>query len=206
MRLLALLTLLLARAAGADPAGPWEWISAARERLLEDSPAVVAFEQEYLPAGFSSGDRERGRLALGLPDCLRWDYDEPYPKSFLLCGAVGWSWNPGESSGRRFALGAEEERGLELLRLRAEELSQSYAARVTASGGGRVEIELDPLSAQTAMASASLVLDAESRRPLELAYRDREGSLTRFELRDFRPAESAAELFLPPSDIEWLED
>ncbi len=84
-------------AAAAEPAAggdPWLTLERVRASLIEDGPAGAEFVQTYVPAGFSTGEEERGRLALALPDCLRWDYEEPYPKSFLLCGEEAFYLEP----------------------------------------------------------------------------------------------------------------
>ena len=104
--LLAFLAVLvvLAVAAGVDAqdaADPWATLQGVRTSLVEAGPTGAAFVQTYVPAGFTSGEQESGTLALALPDCLRWDYQKPYPKSFLLCGGIAHSWNPEDKSGRR---------------------------------------------------------------------------------------------------------
>ena len=74
---------------------PWKVLQGVRQSLVDSGPTAAAFTQTYIPAGFSSGDSESGRLALALPDCLRWDYQDPYPKGFLLCGGVAHGFGEG---------------------------------------------------------------------------------------------------------------
>jgi len=74
-------------AVGAAEIDPWSVLSGVRESLVAAGPTGAEFSQVYVPAGFTSGEKEAGKLALALPDCLRWDYVAPYPKSFLLCAA-----------------------------------------------------------------------------------------------------------------------
>ncbi len=70
----------------------WAVLSGVRQSLVEAGPTEASFTQTYIPAGFSSGEKETGRMSLSLPDCLRWDYQDPYPKGFLLCGEVVHTW------------------------------------------------------------------------------------------------------------------
>ena len=116
---LALLVLVGGAAAGAEE--PWGLLERVRDELTR-SPRQADFVQSYIPAGFSSGEQEEGRIFIALPDCVRWDYQSPYAKSFLLCEETVWTWNEGETSGRRQQLVADEQQGLDLLRLSIESL------------------------------------------------------------------------------------
>ncbi len=211
--LLALLALLqapapLARAAepaASAAAEPWALLAEARQALERASPLLADFEQTFVPAGFSAGESERGRLAIGLPRCLRWDYEEPFPKSYLLCGRSAWAWNPGEATGRLHLLEPDEERGLELLRLGVDELRATYRAALGPATEKTAEIRLVPLAEGGQVRDATLVIDRAARRPVRLAYHDAEGNYTRFELAGYRPLEDAT-LFLPPAALEWLQD
>lgn len=184
---------------------PWTLLADARRALEGASPLVADFEQVFVPAGFSSGESERGRMAIGLPRCLRWDYEEPFPKSYLLCGRSAWAWNPGEATGRLHLLEPDEERGLELLRLGVDELRATYRAALGPATEKTAEIRLVPLAEGGQVRDATLVIDRAARRPVRLAYHDAEGNYTRFELAGYRPLEDAT-LFLPPAALEWLQD
>src|SRR3954471_2172584 len=79
--------------AAAQEVDPWAALKTVRQSLVDAGPTGASFVQTYIPSGFSSGEKESGKLALALPDCLRWDYTAPYPKSFLICGGVLHAWN-----------------------------------------------------------------------------------------------------------------
>ena len=183
----------------------WTELRALRARL-EGRAQVTDFVQEYLPAGFSSGDRETGRLTLALPSCLRWDYDEPFPKSYLLCDDRVWTWNPGESSGRTFVVDPEEDRGLDLLRLGVERLAERYSAELVDPGGPATEIRLAPLGPATEIAAASLRLAPGDGRLAELSYRDVEGNTTRFQFGDPLPLAPDGADLTPPAGLTWIQD
>jgi outer membrane lipoprotein-sorting protein len=191
-------------AAPSAAADSWTRIEGLRKALAEDGALVAHFTQSYVPGGFSSGESESGTLYLALPDCLRWDYDEPYPKSFLLCGQDVYSWNRGESLGRRSRVDAREEVGLDLLLLSVEELRSRYQAN---PGATAEEISLVTLRAPAgAPAQATLRVDAAGRRLTGLSYVDREGNQTRFELSDYRPRKAdERDVFQPPAKISWQE-
>ncbi len=187
-----------------DPSAAWRYLQQVRDRLTEH-PQSADFVQTYLPAGFSSGDRETGRLALALPDCIRWDYESPYPRSFILCDTIVYSWNVGETSGRRQRIAAGEERGLDLLRLGVERLRQHYDARLEVVGDGTLEVVLSPMDGSEEIADARFRIDDQHDRLVGISYRDGQGNLTRFEFSDYRRL-SSVRLFTPPENIEWLED
>lgn len=202
--LAAALAVQVALAAGAaGPPDPWRTLAEVRESLIAGGPTATEFVQTYVPAGFSAGEEESGRLALALPDCLRWDYAEPYPKSFLLCGNEAFYWNPEDGTGRRYAVDREKEPGLDLLLLGVEELRKRYDATAEAAGG-RVTVTLTPLRELVELAGAKLVVDAETLRLVEVSYTDREGGRSRFVLTGHAPLAEDG-LFSPPEAIEWQE-
>jgi len=207
IRTLAVCLLLAATASSASPSvagDAWPRVEGLRRSLADSGSLAARFTQTYVPKGFASGESESGTLFLALPDCLRWDYDEPYPKSFLLCGQDVYAWNRGESVGRHSRVDARQEVGLDLLLLSVDELRTRYSATAGAAPG---EISLVPLHAPaSAPAQATLVLDPSGKRLSGLSYRDREGNLTRFELSEYRSRAAAEkDIFQPPSGISWQD-
>jgi hypothetical protein len=201
-------------AAAQDQSEIWAHVAAVRAGLAEASPLTTDFVQSYTPSGFSVADEESGTLAMNLPpageatsECVRWDYDEPFPKGFLLCDRIAWAWNPGEASGRRQLLGRADSFGLDLLRLSVDQLRSSYEATVVSSQPDRLEVQLVPNGPAAAeIRDASLELDPAAARLLALSYHDVEGNLTRFALGAYRTAPEPQTLFTPPADLEWLEE
>ena len=133
--------------------------------------------QTYIPAGFREGDVESGHLSIWLPDCLRWNYEQPQAKSFLLCGEEVYFWNEDESGGRHYRVEPEEEPGLDLLLVEVGRLKERYVA----------------------------ASEPVSMRVVGMEYTDDEGNLTRFEISDYQQLRHTA-LFQPPQDVEWTED
>ena len=202
----ALLGILAAAAVGpAVAADGWSVLRDLRARL-EAAPQIAEFEQEFLPAGFASGDRETGRLTLGLPECLRWDYDEPFAKSYLLCASTVWTWNPGESSGRTFFVEPDEERGLDLLRLGVERLAESYSAELVDGPPETVAVRLLPLGAVNEISEATLTVADGDGRLRELSYRDVEGNTTRFAFSGHRRLAAGDPELRPPGELTWIEN
>ncbi|MGH9465028.1 MAG: LolA family protein [Thermoanaerobaculia bacterium] len=187
---------------GAPAADPWELLAGARDRLAA-VPQVADFTQTFVPAGFSSGETESGSVALALPDLARWDYRQPFPRTFLVQGETVFTWNEGETSGRSFALSADEAHHLDLLRLDVGVLSRHYGATIARAGETDVEVRLVPSDGGPGLAEVSLTLRAADLLPTSLAYRDSEGNATRFTFVAFRPL-AGTDVFLPPTDIEWL--
>jgi len=191
-----------ASAALAEGPDPWTLLDGVRDSLVAAGPTGAKFTQTYIPAGFSSGEKESGRLALALPDCLRWDYDEPYPKSFLLCGGVAHSWNPQDKNGRRYRVDRKNEPGLDLLLLGVDDLKGRYQATSRTADGGRIEVALAPKGKVAELTDATLTIDPEARRIVQVAYHDREGNLTRFEIAGYQALPRQGQ-FSPPSGINW---
>ena len=200
--LMLTIAVVAATAARAQSPDPWSLLNGVRASLVEAGPTGAKFTQTYIPAGFSSGEKEAGRLALHLPDCLRWDYDEPYPKSFLLCGGVAHSWNPQDKSGRRYRVDRKNEPGLDLLLLGVDDLKGRYQAVTRPADGGRIEIALSPKGKVSELTDATFTIDPEARRIVQVAYHDREGNLTRFEIGGYQGLSRQGQ-FSPPGEIKW---
>ncbi len=214
------LSLTLAGAAGAQVAraqnvqtqpgapDPWTVLQGVRQSLVSAGPTGADFSQVYVPAGFTSGETETGGLSLDLPDCLRWDYQNPYPKSFLLCGGMVYFWNPEDKTGRRYAVNRQTEPGLDLLLLGVEDLKGRYRASARTQPDGRIAVTLAPKEGRPAagrsesLADASFVVDPGRERLVEVAYHDREGNLTRFAITSYHGLPRSGQ-FSPPSGIRW---
>ncbi len=182
----------------------WKLLELVRTRLVAAGPTRADFLQTFVPQGFTTGDSEHGKISMALPDCLRWDYRDPYPKSYLLCGTVAYSWNEGEKAGQRTILDAEKEPGLDLLLLGVNDLSKRYQAKIAPQPSGTIEIRLENLAPHASIASAVLTIDSERAHVIALTYKTREGDETRFTFSDFKPlADRGA--FIPPRDIHWIE-
>ncbi len=213
LALLALLALPLSTTAGeSDPsvqpdsdASPWQTLTDLRTSLIEAGPTRAEFTQTYVPAGFSGGERESGAMSFDLPECMRWDYTEPYDKSFLLCGDRAHYWNEEDRSGRRYDVDRQEEPGLDLLMLSVDTLRERYRAHREVEDDGRVRVTLEPLTDAGSLAEATLTLAAHGDRLSQLTYRDREGNLTRFSLAEPTPLADRDDVFLAPGDIRWQD-
>lgn len=194
----------LAAAQAAPAIEPWQALTELRLHLAASGALGARFRQTYIPAGFASGDEESGRLALALPDCLRWDYSEPYPKAYLLCGSRLHSWVSGEPQGERMQVEAREEAGLDLLLLPVEQLRGRYRASAKAAGGGAILIELIPTDPGSRIAQAELTFDLATERPTALSYRDRDGNRSTFRFEIFELLDDPT-LFTPPATMVWRE-
>ncbi len=175
-----------------------------RRSLVEAGPTTATFSQTYVPAGFASGEKESGSLSLHLPDCLRWDYRDPYPKGFLLCGEMVQAWNPEDHTGRRYRIDRKNEPGLDLLLLGVDDLKARYNAVTRSSANGQIEIALSPKGKAGELTDASLAIDPATLRVVEVSYHDRESNLTRFQIGNYRPLAQPGR-FAPPPDVKWEE-
>lgn len=216
--LLGLLAALLALPAPAQsPAAgaaagvsPWEVLAALRAGLVKAGPITARFEQTYIPAGFSSGDTEKGHFSLWLPDCLRWSYVEPQVKSFLLCKRQAWAWNEEEEGGRNYRVEPEKEPGLDLMLLDLESLKDRYSAEGRQLDGGLYEILLTVGKEKKDKndkndkkgLTARVRIDRAVQRVVGLEYRDEDGNTSRFAISEYQTLGHTA-LFQPPQDIQW---
>ena len=190
-------------ALAADEPDPWIELQALKERLAGEIVSAD-FVQTFLPAGFSSGDEETGVLHLSIPDCLRWDYREPYPKTYLVCGQEAYTWNEGEPQGRRLVLESDAEPGLDFLRLRVETLKLRYSARSETLDTNLLRIVFTPLDPRHSLVHASVDLDMTTHLLRNVTYEDLEGNRSRFDISNYRPTSGSTPFDLP-SNIEWLE-
>jgi outer membrane lipoprotein-sorting protein len=183
----------------------WAAIGEFRSNLESQSPLGSSFVQTYLPEGFSSGDSERGVLLISLPDCLRWDYSDPFPKSFLLCEDTAWYWNPGETVGQRYGVDRQTP-GLDFFLLPTETLRDRYSASSSKNPDGSLSVTLIPNQPSDDVVSATLLLTANDRRLDALSYTDIEGNRTHFEMSDYRTRQTfETALFAPPNEVEWQD-
>lgn len=199
--LAASLAVAVAAPLRAEEAEAWEALTRVRDHLESRGAQEMSFEQTFVPAGFSSGETESGLVTLGLPRCARWDYSDPYPKSYLLCGVELHAWNPGESVGQYYSL-ERDQPGLDLLRLDRERLEATYAASLRRSEDELV-IELTPRRDDgRALAGATLRIAPDGLRILGLSYVDAEGSRTEFTFDAPRPVDAGTR-FEPPGGLRW---
>lgn len=196
----------------AEDAEAWRRVASARDSLAAASPLATSFVQSFTPSGFTMAEEESGTLAIRLTgtepldECVRWDYEDPFPKGFLLCGHIAWTWNPGDASGRRQLIGRADSFGLDLLRLSVDELRESYEAHTGESRDGRLRVRLEPIgAAANEIRDAELEIDGATGRLTALSYHDVEGNLTRFALGDFESVPDPDSRFVPPPELAWLD-
>ncbi len=145
IRVMVAAVTVLALMLAAGPAlaeSPWDLLEELRIDLEKSGPITGRFVQTYVPAGFTEGDRESGHLSLWLPECLRWNYEEPQKKSFLLCNEEVYFWNEDDPGGRHYRIDPEEEPGLDLLLLGVSRLRERYVAASDKLADGTYQISL----------------------------------------------------------------
>lgn len=204
---LAALAPLAAPAAADDPTefSPWVLLENLRDDLQRSGPMTSRFVQTYVPAGFTDGDTESGHLSMWLPDCLRWSYEQPQAKSFLVCAGEVYYWSQDEPGGRHYKIDARQEPGLDLLLVPVSTLRQRYVAASEKQGDGTYAISLATPPAADGSFRAEIRLDRTRTRVTRLEYTDDEGNLTRFVLSQYERLSDTA-LFQPPDGVEWTEE
>ncbi len=204
--LILLTTPVFAQAATADTgeSSPWWALEQVRLKLARRGATTAPFEQTFVAAGFSGGETETGRLTFSLPDCLRWDYADPYPKSFLVCQDTVWYWNEHDMTGRRQEIDSRNEPGLDLLLLSVDSLAERYTASTEENDEGQVVLTLAPKVEAGEIQEAWLTLDPDGGRVVRLEYRDLAGNRTTFTIGDHTPL-AEGEKLSPPKGVHWEE-
>ena len=186
-------------------ADPWQVVDDFRRALDSSGPVSAGFVQTFVPFGFApeDGETERGSLAIDLPGCLRWDYDPPFEKAFLLCGRTVHHWNPGETVGQRYDLSEQAAPGLDFFLLTTGDLRDRYEAELETADGNRLRLVLRPLEPSEDVVLVQVVID-EDQRLRELTYHDAERNENRFVVGDYRSGAPPGR-FEPPAGIDWEE-
>lgn len=182
---------------------PWGVLTSTRNALAHAAIALP-FEQSFVPAGFNSGDRETGIASFGLPRCVRWDYVDPDPRSYLLCDNTVLTWNQGEDAGRRQHLDGRESGPFELWLAPLDELERNYRATLDDLNGDHLVLTVRP-SRQAEFDRAQIVIDRQTRLPVGFEYQDFEGNVTSFDFGDAELVDGDDPRFEPPP-IEWIEE
>lgn len=188
--------------AAAEGSDPWETLEQVRAASETAGILSADFDQSYVPAGFDTAEERSGRMFMELPDCLRVEYSEPYPESYLICGGVVHAWNPEDGSGRRYLVDPEDEPGLDLLLLSTGELRRRYQATVEEGADGALEILLEPHVTTERLREAAFMVRPQTHRIVGIRYRDADGGTTTFELENYQEVEGR-DVFTAPRDIEW---
>ncbi len=198
--------LILCGAGAASANDAWNILADFRAALDRSGPLSAGFVQTFIPYGFKpeEGETERGRLAIDLPRCLRWDYSPPFEKCFLLCDRTVHQWSPGEPSGQRYRLSEQAAPGLDFFLLTTEELRRRYRAVLESDGGDRALLVLEPILPGTDVAEVRVVIDREQHRLRELTYSDAQQNENRFVIGDYRSG-AAPDRFQPPTELVWEE-
>ncbi len=143
--ILAIILAVLALTAHADDPtefSPWVMLENLRDDMQSSGPLTSRFVQTYIPAGFQDGDSESGHLSMWFPDCLRWNYEEPQTKNFLVCQSEVYYWSEEEPGGRRYRIDPNEEPGMDLLLVPVSTLRQRYTAQSDLQKDGSYVISL----------------------------------------------------------------
>jgi hypothetical protein len=185
---------------------PWRLLEQVREEL-SSGPLTADFIHSFRPPGFSGGERESGRLSLGLPDCVRWDYELPYPRTYLLCEDRVHAWTGGESSGRTYSLAPEDKWVLVLLSLDPDDLRQRFEAHPASAveGSDTLSVRLSSHQQGGRVTEATLEIDPQRRQLVRLSYLDVEGNETSFRISGYRTL-ADQDRFVPPAELIWLEE
>ena len=200
--LAAAMLFLTAPAVSQESNDPWGTLENVRTSMLKAGPVSATFSTTDVPEGSSKGETESGRVAIALPGCIRWDYQQPSQKSFLVCDGMAYYWNNEDGNGSRNPIDYAQEPALSFFLVDLDFLKKYYSASGRPVSRG-LEILLILKGAADLDQGAVITVDPKSKRIVEVSYR-MGGNLTRFVIGQFGPLGNR-NLFSPPQGIRWTD-
>lgn len=180
---------------------PWTTLEGVRTSMFKAGPVAAMFSMTNVPDGSSRGESESGRVSIALPGCIRWDYQKPIRKSFLVCDGTAHYWNNEDRSGVRHRVDYDQEPAIYFFLVDIDFLKKHYSASGRPLAGG---IEISLTLKGEFDSSAVLFVDSESARITDVSYK-MNGSLTRWAIGKYETLGSRT-LFSPPTNVRWQDE
>jgi len=184
------LTLLLALSVGLAPAWGDEAhsVEAAAKKVDQYYNHLRAFQahftETYEGAGISKS--EEGTLLLSKPSEMRWDYQAPHPKLFLVDGKFAYFYVPGDSTAQKMdARKLDDLRSpLRFLLGRTKLESELDNLRLADNSGSEFSLEGIPKGMETRISKVRVQAN-DAGQITALRIEERDGSATTFKFSDF---------------------
>lgn len=197
LTLAAALTILVASGAGA------------RQIELDRAAAAMSgteasFVHHFTAKGFRKPQVESGSVVFGPLPAMRWSYTRPEQKTFVFDGTTSWFYVPADRQVTTAQVNAARKRELPFLLLGdAAARNQHFAVREQKSGG-KVVTTLQPKSAASPIRTVTVTINPSSHFIERIAYTDREGNSTSFQLSGYRRKAANAAMFRfdPPAGVQ----
>jgi len=193
--------------AGADASlSPDEALARIEARYRDLTSLQLEFTESHTSRATGRTLTESGGLLAARPRRMRWQYETPEKKLFVLNGDLAWFWLPEEELVYRMRLEGRDSRRLPALFLTGEaHLTDDYQAVGRADDGS---IELRPRSGSDEYETLLLSIDPATYRVTALQVVDALGNVTRFDFsaeeHDVTVPDGAFE-FEPPPGTEIVD-
>lgn len=140
----------------------------------------VGFTETYAGAGMQR--QEQGTLLLQKPGRMRWNYQKPAGKVFLIDGKFGYSYTPGDAQAQRYpAKQLDDLRSPLRFLLGHARLEKELKDPVVVPQAGGFRITGIPQGLGDRVTGVTLKVDRQGR-ILSLAWKENDGSQTEFRL------------------------
>src|ERR1017187_1305877 len=169
------------------------------------------FSETYSGAGMTR--TESGTLTLKKPGRMRWDYDQPRPKTFLTDGTTAWFYVPGERQVRRAPVKQIDDLRSPLryllgkTKLEKEFVSLAIATDAKPVNAGDIVLRGIPKGMQERVAQTLVEVTPEGL-ITRIAVEELDGSVTEFRFLQQRENVQLADQhfrFTPPPGVEVVQ-
>lgn len=194
------LTASLLLGSSAD-ASPWQLFERMREKLLTSGVLGAEFRQFWYPTGsqVSPSEEERGRLLLRLPNCVRFIYETPLDRNYLIERGRVRSWTEESWTGEVFEISEASEPLTALWFAPIQELRQKFEGRLGRTRPARLVLRPNDPSSRTQSVEIELGADLL---PRQISWTDREANRTELRLEFWQPVQHT-DPCQAPTGLDW---
>lgn len=200
MKINALALTLLLTTAGLASAAEIDHVAAAM------AGKEAQFTQRFTPKGFKNAQSEGGSVLFGTLPMMRWSYTTPEEKLFVFDGSKSWLYVPADKQVTVGRLDESRKRELPFLLLGDPAAREKYFSLTEKSSRGAVVTTLQPRDPAAMIRNIVITTGATDHLIRSVAYNDREGNRTVFEISGYHPRAATPELFrfTPPAGVQTV--
>ena len=166
----------------------------------------VDFSERYQGMGIHR--EERGTLVLRKPGKMRWNYDQPPGKLFILDGKHGWFYTPGDAQAERIAASQIDDMRSPLRFLLGHtQLEKEFDSLTLSIASGEFDLSGVPKGMQGRVSGIVLGISAEGAIQ-SIVITEKDGARTAFTFTNIQPNAPAPEadfVFHPPDGVPVVD-
>lgn len=181
------------------------------QRFYEKTKDFTArFEQQYRYTAMARTQKSSGTVQVKKPGLMRWDYEKPYPKQFILDGRSLWIFEPEDKSvqvQREFQADAMSS-AVTFLWGRGQLTDEFRIRRVQRPDLGPAVIELTPKTPQPGFTQVFFAVDEATGAVTTSLVVDSQGNQNRITFSDVKTNQNVPDArfkFTPPKDVTVRE-